>query len=104
MQRIPAGAGPNAIHTRGVVADCSDPAATYHQPPVSGRVAQWESARFTRERSLVRNQPRPSRSPSRQISSYRGRTALERGLGPGRVPRVTSPAWAQAARGVLGTL
>ena len=26
----------------------------------SGRVAQWESARFTRERSLVRNQPRPS--------------------------------------------
>src|SRR3954451_19754775 len=24
-----------------------------------GRVAQWESARFTRERSLVRNQPRP---------------------------------------------
>src|SRR5215210_306731 len=25
-----------------------------------GRVAQWESARFTRERSLVRNQPRPS--------------------------------------------
>ena len=28
------------------------------RPP--GRVAQWESARFTRERSLVRNQPRPS--------------------------------------------
>jgi hypothetical protein len=26
-----------------------------------GRVAQWESARFTRERSLVRNQPRPSK-------------------------------------------
>ena len=26
----------------------------------TGRVAQWESARFTRERSLVRNQPRPS--------------------------------------------
>ena len=25
----------------------------------NGRVAQWESARFTRERSLVRNQPRP---------------------------------------------
>ena len=24
-----------------------------------GRVAQWESARFTRERSLVRNQPCP---------------------------------------------
>ena len=26
----------------------------------SGRVAQWESARFTRERSQVRNPPRPS--------------------------------------------
>ena len=26
-----------------------------------GRVAQWESARLTRERSLVRTQPRPSR-------------------------------------------
>jgi hypothetical protein len=26
----------------------------------SGRVAQWESARFTRERSVVRNHPRPS--------------------------------------------
>src|SRR5215218_2645087 len=33
------------------------PNATYH--PAPGRVAQWESARFTRERSLVRNQPRP---------------------------------------------
>ena len=32
--------------------------ATYDQ--AAGRVAQWESARFTRERSLVRNQPRPS--------------------------------------------
>src|SRR5690242_9452444 len=29
-------------------------------PHSPGRVAQWESARFTRERSLVRNQPRPS--------------------------------------------
>jgi hypothetical protein len=28
-------------------------------PP--GRVAQWESARFTRERTVVRNHPRPSR-------------------------------------------
>src|SRR5581483_3795206 len=32
-------------------------AATYHQPP--GRVAQRESAPLTRERSLVRSQPRP---------------------------------------------
>jgi len=30
----------------------------YNAP--SGRVAQWESARFTRERSQVRNPPRPS--------------------------------------------
>jgi hypothetical protein len=28
--------------------------------PERGRVAQWESARFTRERSQVRNPPRPS--------------------------------------------
>jgi hypothetical protein len=28
-------------------------------PARSGRVAQWESARFTRERSQVRNPPRP---------------------------------------------
>ena len=34
--------------------------AAYHR--ATGRVAQWESARFTRERSLVRNQPRPSQS------------------------------------------
>ena len=27
--------------------------------PRVGRVAQWESARFTRERSVVRNHPRP---------------------------------------------
>ena len=37
------------------------------QPPrrritCSGRVAQWESARFTRERSLVQAQPCPSRT------------------------------------------
>jgi hypothetical protein len=30
-----------------------------------GRVAQWESARLTRERSLVRTQPRPSDFPFR---------------------------------------
>jgi hypothetical protein len=29
-----------------------------------GRVAQWESARFTRERSVVRNHPRPSHRPA----------------------------------------
>ena len=34
----------------------------------SGRVAQWESARFTRERSLVRNQPRPSENiPAKRL-------------------------------------
>jgi NTE family protein len=35
-----------------------------------GRVAQWESARFTRERSLVRNQPRPSQQT--RYSPYPG--------------------------------
>ncbi len=44
-------------------------------PPIiglPGRVAQWESARFTRERSLVRNQPRPFRArlPSVQQRAY----------------------------------
>jgi hypothetical protein len=33
-------------------------------PPALGRVAQWESARFTRERSQVRNPPRPSSETS----------------------------------------
>jgi hypothetical protein len=47
--------GARSPHTRG--------AAERH----TGRVAQWESVRFTRGRSLVRNQPRPfgiSPSPS----------------------------------------
>ena len=35
------------------------PGGLYNPPPL-GRVAQWESARFTRERSQVRNPPRPS--------------------------------------------
>jgi hypothetical protein len=36
-----------------------------------GRVAQWESARFTRERSLVQAQPCPSRNPrNRHLSLY----------------------------------
>ena len=43
--------------------------------PSAGRVAQWESARLTRERSLVRNQPRP-------CLKQRFRTARERSLGP----------------------
>src|SRR4051794_20599912 len=35
----------------------------------AGRVAQWESARFTRERSLVRNQPRPCREAAWRAGS-----------------------------------
>ena len=44
-----------------------------------GRVAQWESARFTRERSQVRNPPRPWRTQiwSRRLDSDR-RESLER--------------------------
>jgi hypothetical protein len=47
-----------------------------------GRVAQWESARFTRERSLVRNQPRPSdETPAHFGFSLHGRAiARESGL------------------------
>ena len=50
--------------------------------PGPGRVAQWESARFTRERSVVRNHPRPSqpgavvvepRGPRSGSASRRGR-------------------------------
>ncbi len=51
-------------------------AGTFARPIItrSGRVAQWESARFTRERSLVRNQPRPSvKAPlSAGFSSFSG--------------------------------
>src|SRR3954469_18327787 len=35
-------------------------ASPTRMPCPLGRVAQWESARFTRERSQVRNPPRPS--------------------------------------------
>jgi hypothetical protein len=42
----------------------------------SGRVAQWESARFTRERSLVRNQPRPSRRAPAKTSEAPARSSF----------------------------
>jgi len=42
-----------------------------HRISSPGRVAQWESARFTRERSQVRNPPRPSRKPCRYAPSTR---------------------------------
>src|SRR5438445_11516637 len=44
-------------HFEPCVRGCGIP--FYNGP--SGRVAQWESARFTRERSQVRNPPRPLR-------------------------------------------
>jgi hypothetical protein len=50
-------------------ASAGDTAAAAGAPPAFtipvplGRVAQWESARFTRERSQVRNPPRPLESP-----------------------------------------
>ena len=46
----------------------------------SGRVAQWESARLTNERLLVRAQPRPS-------------FALSVGRGLGRVPGAVRFRW-----------
>jgi multidrug transporter EmrE-like cation transporter len=42
-----------------------------------GRVAQWESARLTRERSLVRTQPRPLKIPANEWLSL-PRNALTR--------------------------
>jgi hypothetical protein len=41
------------------------------ESPHAGRVAQWESARFTRERSLVRAQPCPLESPCKTGSFSR---------------------------------
>jgi hypothetical protein len=43
-------------------ATCSGPTAAGYRLRRPGRVAQRESARFTRGRSLVRSQSRPSRN------------------------------------------
>ena len=59
---------PAAYATVALIASCDQgarrPPSCARRPPLesvhSGRVAQWESARFTRERSLVRAQPCPS--------------------------------------------
>ncbi len=45
-----------------------------------GRVAQWESARFTRERSLVRNQPRPCRTERHSLPLMRSAPIADIGL------------------------
>src|SRR6187200_471804 len=42
--------------------------APFTIPVPLGRVAQWESARFTRERSQVRNPPRPLRRPDSGVT------------------------------------
>jgi hypothetical protein len=54
--------------------------AAFTIPVPLGRVAQWESARFTRERSQVRNPPRPLDGPGSERFSPRGRTQLAAGL------------------------
>ena len=47
---------------------------------VAGRVAQWESARFTRERSQVRNPPRPFLShPTHHRADHRRSTSVGSG-------------------------
>ena len=52
-------------------------------PWSAGRVAQRESARFTRERSLVRNQPCPSKSLQMDhfVSAHSSCVRCERSLG-----------------------
>jgi hypothetical protein len=47
------------------------PAASTIASPL-GRVAQWESARFTRERSQVRNPPRPLETPGFRAAPLEG--------------------------------
>ena len=51
-----------------------------------GRVAQWESARLTRERSLVRTQPRPSAASGLEDHQREDREDQDRG-GVVRRPR-----------------
>jgi hypothetical protein len=62
-------------------------------PP--GRVAQWESARFTRERSLVRTQPRPSREALQiaGLSSFKARSWHVGDTSPARAEEAGVP-WA----------
>ena len=59
------GPGDRAARAAATLGDL--PASTIAVP--LGRVAQWESARFTRERSQVRNPPRPFIAPRRRNRS-----------------------------------
>jgi hypothetical protein len=65
----------------------------------SGRVAQRESTRFTREGSLVRSQPRPSRNPCKSATSPRGHFAARgRMLSHARSVRDLTPlTWSQGS-------
>ena len=74
--------------------------------PHDGRVAQWESARLTNERLLVRAQPRPSRGTWPPAASRPKRTAVGTRLKPrparprGQSRRhITSPARDRSSAG-----
>jgi len=81
----------------GVLA-CQGPPAKGGVQQAKGRVAQWESARFTRERSQVRNPPRPSDKVKRRKGIAVG-TGLRR-VGSTRPPHRSQRAllahWAPA--------
>jgi hypothetical protein len=69
----------------------------------SGRVAQWESARFTRERSVVRNPPRPLREGLQMASLFGGQTIAPDVAGVlTRVITRKTPRWRTSPRSVRG--
>ncbi len=76
-------------------ADVASPRSTRLQD--NGRVAQWESARFTRERSQVRNPPRPS-------PLYRSRRHLAAPCSSQRSNSETRPGGHAPSHGMLPSL
>ncbi len=66
-----------------------------HSPLGAGPVAQWESVRFTRGRSLVRSQPGPPRSLRRSqdfpVSDFRSLAHNGRGISAVYPPSRSSP-------------
>lgn len=93
--------GPNVDRpSTGVAEPTNDPAAPRRRGGRTiavplGRVAQWESARFTRERSQVRNPPRPLETSPGASRGEAGRTAHR--LVAARAVLRASDGWRHAA-------